>query len=274
MASILESTHKPKDSWSASLYNQHLSFVYADVHTKPVLELLAPQKGECILDMGCGSGEITVQLQNFVGEDGVVVGVDMSANMLEKAKDNGLRQLFQGDIQKLSLPNDYKYLTGSFDAVFSNATLHWCKKDPGAPVRAAKQALKPGGRFVGEFCGDSCAQEIRSMIYQALKARDLDPLTLDPWYLPSPEEYRRVLEAEGFKVEHISLNRRFFEFPGSLLGFIRTLYRDSFFAGMSDAEANGVMNEVCTLCEPRMKLQNGAWSGLYVTLRFSAVVPS
>ncbi|KAJ1303681.1 hypothetical protein OPQ81_008107 [Rhizoctonia solani] len=274
MAAIHVPASATKDSWSASLYNQHLSFVYADVHTQPVLGLLAPQKGDRILDMGCGSGEITVQLQDFVGENGIVIGVDMSASMLKRARENGLRNLFLCDIQNLALPEEYKYLAGSFDAVFSNSTLHWCKKDPGAAVRSAKMALKPGGRFVGEFCGDSCAIEVRSVIDQVLKARGLDPLALDPWYLPRPEEYKKVLEAEGFKVEHISLNRRLFKFPGSLLGFIRTLYRESFFGGMSDEEAESAMNEVCTLCEPHMRQENGAWLGLYVTLRFSATAPS
>ncbi|CAE6535568.1 unnamed protein product [Rhizoctonia solani] len=273
MAASPELACEPKDSWSASLYNQHLSFVYADVQTRPVLELLAPRKGDHILDLGCGSGEITVQVQDFIGERGIVVGVDLSQSMLDKARENGLRELFLCDIQNLVMPSDYKHLTGSFDAVFSNATLHWCKKDPRAAVRAAKQALKPGGRFVGEFCGDSCAIEIRSMIYQVLTARGLNPSALDPWYLPGPEEYKRVLEAEGFKVEHIFLNSRVFEFPGSLLGFIHTLYRDNFFGGMSDEEADRAMNEVCTLCEPIMKLKTGAWSGIYVTLRFSAIAP-
>ncbi|KAG8726510.1 hypothetical protein FRC11_015054, partial [Ceratobasidium sp. 423] len=207
--------------------------------------LLAPQTGDYILDMGCGSGEITVQLQDFVGEKGIVVGIDLSQNMLDRARENGLREFFLCDIQNLVMPNDYEYLTGSFDAVFSNATLHWCKKDPGTAVRAARQALKPGGRFIGEFCGDSCAIEVRSVIYQLLKARGLDPSALDPWYLPGPEEYKRVLEAEGFKVEHVSLNSRLFEFPGSLYGFIRTLYRDNFFGGMSDEEADSMMKELC-----------------------------
>ncbi|KAH7320518.1 S-adenosyl-L-methionine-dependent methyltransferase [Rhizoctonia solani] len=274
MAASHEHISEPKDSWSSSMYNQHLSFVYADVHTKPVLELLAPQGGERILDMGCGSGEITVQLQNFVGENGVVVGVDMSSNMLEKAKENGLSELFQGDIQNLSFPNDYKYLTGSFDAVFSNATLHWCKKDPGAPVRAAKQTLKPGGRFVGEFCGYSCGKELISVIYRALEARGLDPSIRDPMYFPRPEEYKRVLEAEGFQVKHISLNYRPFEFPTSLYGFMSTIYRDNFFGGMSDEEADNAMHEVCALCETHMKGENGMWFANYATVRFSAIAPS
>ncbi|CAE6447665.1 unnamed protein product [Rhizoctonia solani] len=273
MATSLERAGKPKDSWSASMYNQHVSFVYADAQIQPVLDLLAPQKGERILDMGCGSGEVTVQLQEFVGEKGVVVGVDLSGNMLEKAKDNGLRELFLCDIQNLVFPNNYKHLVGTFDAVFSNATLHWCKKDPGAAVRAAKMALKPGGRFVGEFCGHLCAIGIRLVIYQVLKARGLDPSALDPWYLPPIEQYKMVLEAEGFKVEHISLNPRIIEFPGSLPGFLHALFRGTFFGKLTDEEADKVINEICTLCEPDMKLETGAWSGVYVTLRFSAIAP-
>lgn len=68
--------------WSASTYNKVASFVYSKAYTSPVLELLAAQPGERILDLGCGSGELTKGLAKAVGSEGVVVGVDASESMV------------------------------------------------------------------------------------------------------------------------------------------------------------------------------------------------
>ncbi|KAG8731355.1 hypothetical protein FRC12_019775 [Ceratobasidium sp. 428] len=146
-------TSAPKDTWSASQYNASASFVYSDAYTQPVLDLLQLKPGERVLDIGCGTGELSVRLQDFLGEEGALVGVDASEGMLKRAKENGLENFFCCDAQKLVLPDEFKHLSGTFDAVFTNATLHWCNKDPPAVVRAAKEVLKPGGRFVGEFGG-------------------------------------------------------------------------------------------------------------------------
>jgi SAM-dependent methyltransferase len=180
-----------KDAWSAFQYNKAASFVYSDAYTQHVLGLLSPKPGERILDLGCGTGELSFRLQEFVGESGLVLGVDSSENMvssrqvsaaivlivspqLKTAKMNGIRNSFCCDIQNLAMPEKFNHLSGTFDgmsassqnfdillslkcgsilAVFTNATLHWCKRDPLGVVRAAKNVLKPGGRFAGEFGG-------------------------------------------------------------------------------------------------------------------------
>ncbi|KAL5632439.1 hypothetical protein ACGC1H_005409 [Rhizoctonia solani] len=164
----------PKDTWSASQYNTAASFVYSNAYTQPILELLSPSEGESILDMGCGTGELTYRLQEFVGHDGLVVGVDSSLDMLDKARRNGVSNTFCCDIQTLIMPDKFKSLAGTFSAVFTNATLHWCKRDPSGVVRAAKQALKPGGRFVGEFGGYlNC---VYGLLYiRFLKIEELSP---------------------------------------------------------------------------------------------------
>ncbi|KAH7336808.1 S-adenosyl-L-methionine-dependent methyltransferase [Rhizoctonia solani] len=262
-----------KDTWSAFQYNKTASFVYSDAYTQPVLDSLSPLIGESILDMGCGTGELTYRLQEFVGRNGLVVGVDSSQDMLAKAKKNNVTNLFCCDIQSLTMPEDFKSLEGTFNAVFTNAALHWCKRDPSGVVQAAKRALQPGGRFVGEFGGYLNCVGVRSILHQVLRGRGIEPSKVDPWYFPRPENYAKVLESEGFKVEYISLNPRITPLPGPLIDWLRTFARNSLLAEMNDEEAEHIMREVSDLCEPDMKDKNGGWAIMYVRLRFRAVIP-
>ncbi|CAE6506136.1 unnamed protein product [Rhizoctonia solani] len=203
---MLELNSTPKYTWRPALYNKGAPFVYSDENTKPLFQLLSAQKGERIADMGCGTGELTMRLQDLVGEDGFVLGVDASQTMIETAEANGIKNLFCCDVQNLVMPDKFKDLTGTFDAVFTNATLHWCNQNPHGPVRAAKSLLKPGGRFVGEFCGYMTGIGTRCAFSEALKKRGV--ALPDPWFLPQPVEYAKILESEGFHVEHVSLNPR------------------------------------------------------------------
>ncbi|KAJ1299283.1 hypothetical protein OPQ81_011868 [Rhizoctonia solani] len=268
---MIELNDTPKYTWHPALYNQSAPFVYSSENTKPLFELLSAHPGERVVDMGCGTGELTIRLQELVGENGIVLGVDASESMLETAEANGVKNLFCCDIQKLVVPAEFKDLTGTFDAVFTNATLHWCKQDPHGPVRAAKSLLKPGGRFVGEFCGYMTGAGIRSAIAQVLKRRGVIPPS--PWFLPQPAEYAKILEAEGFQVEHISLNPRVSPLPGPMVDFLRALYRTAFLKDMSDEEAEGVLQEVSDICEFDQKDGMGTWSSMYVTVRFRAIAP-
>lgn len=163
MASL---SHTPAahDNWSSSTYQHNASFVYSSAFTDPVLALLRPiVPGERILDLGCGSGELTEKIRRRVSRNdglGLVVGADSSADMIREAIERGTR----GSDSKVS----YHVLSGErlnellpllefesgggelFDAVFSNAALHWMKKDPALVIRNVASVLKSGGRFVGE----------------------------------------------------------------------------------------------------------------------------
>ena len=166
------SSVKAADSsgWSASRYNKTASFVYSTSFIAPVLSLLDAKPGERIFDFGCGSGEVTLQIAEAVGKEGVVVGVDLSQSMvsanfikvswdpppskIDKAKANGAQHAFVADIQHLLIPEPFSWIKSvKFDAVFSNASLHWCKQNPVGVLESAKGVLKRGGRFVGEMGG-------------------------------------------------------------------------------------------------------------------------
>ena len=163
-------------------YQKHANFVYKADFTKPVLDLLNAQPGERIIDLGCGTGELTHFISQAVGEQGEVWAVDSSESMvrqanpkggrnaslhprraetcpiqLEKARDeiggHGRRVTFvRADIQGLAGTLD-SALGGTFDAVFSSATFHWCKADPGGVIDGVRWLLKPGGRLAFEMGG-------------------------------------------------------------------------------------------------------------------------
>ncbi|CAE6440589.1 unnamed protein product [Rhizoctonia solani] len=268
---MLELKSTPNYTWRPALYNKSAAFVYSDENTEPLFHLLCAQSGEQIVDMGCGTGELTMRVQRLVGQEGLVLGVDASKDMLEIARSNGVKNLFCGDIQNLVVPDDFKSLTGKFDAVFTNSTLQWCKQDPHGPVRAAKSLLKPGGRFVGEFPGYMTGIGTRCAFSQALKKRGIMPP--DPWFLPQPTEYARILESEGFKVEHISLNPRVCPLPGPMIDFLRAIYRVAFLKDMKDKEAEAILREVSDICELEHKDGMGDWSIMHTTVRFRAIAP-
>ncbi|CCO36816.1 hypothetical protein BN14_10962 [Rhizoctonia solani AG-1 IB] len=261
---MIEPSATPKYTWYPALYNSSAPFVYSDENTKPLFALLSARPGEQIVDMGCGTGELTQRLQELVGEEGLVMG-------LEVARANGVKKSFCCDIQNLVIPTEFKHLAGTFDAVFTNATLHWCKQDPHGPIRAAKTLLKPGGRFVGEFCGYMTGTGIRCAISQVLKRRGIT--VPDPWFLPQPMEYAEILRSEGFQVENVSLNPRVSPLPGTMVDFLRALYRVAFLNDIEDEEAEGILEEVSAICEFDQRDGAGVWSSIYATVRFRALAP-
>jgi trans-aconitate methyltransferase len=182
----------PTQRWNAALYDQKHSFVYG--YGKDIVSLLAPQPGELILDLGCGTGPLTREIADAGAR---VVGIDGSPEMIDKARQQYPGLEFQaGDARTFSFPY-------TFDAVFSNAVLHWVP-DAGAVAARIALALKPGGRFVAEFGGKGNIAAIATATCQAV-AELLDIRTEHSWYFPSSGEYAIVLEQHGLEVQSASL---------------------------------------------------------------------
>ncbi|CEI81808.1 class I SAM-dependent methyltransferase [Oceanobacillus sp. M60] len=178
-----------KDSWNADLYDGNHSFVSS--FGNHLLELLSPVEGEQILDVGCGTGDLAHQINQH---GAAVTGVDKSENMVHKANDKYPDIMFMPkDVLELEYNND-------FDAVFSNATLHWVKQ-PKEALQHIYNSLKPGGRFVAEFGGKSNVQTITNEIIHQVKKAGI-PYTPEqfPWYFPSIGEYAALMEETGFNV--------------------------------------------------------------------------
>ncbi len=171
--------------WDAADYARVGGFVPA--LGAAALELLDPQPGEHILDVGCGDGTLTLKIKE-AGAD--VVGIDNSLSMVAAAKAKGLDARLM-DAAELKFAE-------AFDAAFSNATLHWVL-DKERAARAIWFALKHGGRFAGEFGGAGNLRRLREALDDELVARGFEPpVEAANWY-PTPEEFSAVYETAGFK---------------------------------------------------------------------------
>jgi trans-aconitate methyltransferase len=245
--------------WDPARYARHARFV-SDLGS-PVVELLAPRRGERILDLGCGDGVLTKTLADL-GCD--VIGVDSSAAQVEAARALGLdaRVMAAED-----LPFDRE-----FDAVFSNAVLHWIRRaDP--MIAGVHRALKPGGRFVAECGGHGCIQKIRTVLVRALDRRGQDGEARVPWYYPTPGDYATRLERAGFRVDSIALIPRPTALPGNLIDFVET-FAQSFLQDLSGDARAEYLQEVQDALEPELRNADGTWIADYVRLRFAATKPT
>jgi len=242
--------------WDPRTYAQHGRFV-SDLGAG-VVDLLAPARGERILDLGCGDGALTEKL---VAAGAQVVGVDASPEQVEAARARGLDARVA---RAEALP-----FAAEFDAVFSNAALHWIR-DADAVLASVHRALRPGGRFVAEMGGAGNVAAIRAALAEALDRRGLDGRAFDLLFLPTAEEYRARLEAHGFAVRTIALFPRPTPLPGEMSAWLETFAQPSLRA-VSDGDRPGLIEEVTAALRPRLYQADQGWVADYVRLRFAAV---
>ncbi len=182
------------DTWNASLYQNRHSFVWE--FGRDLLALLDPQPGERVLDVGCGTGQLTAAIADA---GALVTGIDNSAAMVAQARGNFPQIRFEvHDVCALPFESE-------FDAVFSNAALHWVTRASEAAA-AISRSLKPGGRFVAELGGRGNIAALMEASDRAMRALGVtDPERFHPWFYPSVGEYSALLESQGFEVVFATL---------------------------------------------------------------------
>lgn len=247
--------------WNAAGYAEHAHFVPA--LGQPVLDLLNPQPGEKILDLGCGDGVLS---EKIIALGAHLVGVDSSAEMIEAARKRGVDARWM-DATRLSFDDE-------FDAVFSNATLHWIKNDPDAVIAGVRRALKRGGRFVGEFGGHGCVAAITVALMTALERRGVEhPVRAIPWYFATVEDYRSRLMRGGFTVEYIALIPRPTPLPTGMKGWLRT-FAIPFSGLLPEGDRVAFLDDAVEILRPVLCDEQGNWTADYTRLRFAARVPN
>ncbi len=244
-----------EQTWSSKTYAENARFV-SDLGM-PVVEWLNPRIGERILDLGCGDGALTVKLRELGCE---VIGIDSSPDFIRSAKLLGLDARL--------LDGHQLHFNSEFDAVFSNAALHWMKQ-PDRVIEGVWRSLKPGGRFVGEFGGDGNVSKITKALHTVLKKYEIDADEIDPWYFPTVEDYQSRLEARGFSVNEIMSSPRPTALPTEIRGWLLT-FGNPFMAAIAASERDAFLKEVIALLEPDLRDASGQWFADYVRLRFSA----
>jgi len=242
-------------TWSPERYEKNARFV-SDLGM-PVVELLAPRPGERVLDLGCGDGALTEKLAAM---GCVVVGVDASPEQVAGACARGLDC-------RVASGEDLRF-DGEFDAVFSNAAMHWMRRAD-AVIAGVRRALRPGGRFVAEMGGFGCVATIRAALGAALAARGLDAAAYDPWFFPTVEDYGARLESQGFAIDSIALFPRPTPLPGDVVGWLET-FAESFLVGVPADERPAFLTEVRDGLRTQLADAADNWTADYVRLRFAA----
>jgi len=245
-------------TWDPERYARNARFV-ADLGM-PVVHLLAPRPGERILDLGCGDGVLTAKLAEMGCE---VVGVDASDEQIAAARKLGLdARALAGE----SLP-----FRNEFDAVFSNAALHWMLR-PAEVIAGVWQALRRGGRFVAEMGGHGNVERTKAALVDALDRRGIHGESLVPWYFPTIEDYSARLRTAGFVISYISLFPRPTPLPGDIGSWLET-FAESFLRALPAAEQPAYIAEVREALRPKLCDGSGNWTADYVRLRFAAQKP-
>src|SRR5579859_689658 len=244
MAALKYDTH-----WNANLYNDKHNFVFK--YGEDVVQLLAPGKGERILDVGCGTGYLT----NLIAQAGArVVGIDNSPSMVQRA------QAVYPDLDFRVLSATEFFFETPFDAVFSNATLHWVLDKETAIDRIA-QALRPGGRLVLEMGGKGNVEEIVVATRKVLTRHGYySNAATQLWYFPSLSEYTTLLEKKGFRVgfaAHFDRLTVLKDTDNGIKDWIK-MFGNAFFADIPDSQRETVLEEIQEAVRPT-NYRNGNW---------------
>jgi trans-aconitate methyltransferase len=254
----------PENRWDAALYQGRHGFVWE--YGEELLNLLSPQPGEYILDLGCGTGQLTQQIALTGAE---VMGIDGAPTMIEQAKQNYPHLEFA-----VADARDFQ-VEQPFDAVFSNAVLHWIL-EPAAVIGCIHQALKPGGRFVAEFGGKGNIGAIASSLYSVLSQIGCtSPERLSPWYFPSIGEYTNRLEHQGFDVTYAVLFDRPTPLEDGEAGMANWLrmFASRFLDTLSVEQQTQVIQAVEQRLKPT-QYQERTWIADYRRLRVVAIKTS
>ena len=243
-------------TWSPERYARTAGFV--PEFGVAVLGLLAPHAGENILDLGCGDGSLT---EKIIASGASAVGIDSSPEQVTAAEARGVdARVCKGQ----SLDFD-----GDFDAVFSNAALHWMRP-PERVAAGVRRALKPGGRFVGEMGGKGNIKTVAAALTASLERRGIDAAALSPWYFPGTEDYNALLQGAGFRVIHMELFPRPTQIPGGIEDWLWT-FCEGYLRAVPDSARAAFIAELEEALAPELADGGGRWSVDYVRLRFHAV---
>ena len=247
-------------TWNAGLYDGKHSFVFK--YGEDVVQLLAPQNGERILDIGCGTGYLT----NLIAQAGArVIGIDKSASMIQRAQavypDLDLRVMSAADFD----------FDAPFDAVFSNAVLHWVLEKEAA-IDCIAKALRPGGRLVLEMGGKGNNEGILVPTRKLLSRHGYyRNAASQPWYFPSLAEYTTLLEHRGFRIRfaaHFDRPTQLQDTDNGIKDWLR-MFGEAIFKDIPESKIESLLEEIQETLKPT-HYKNHTWFADYKRLRIVA----
>lgn len=247
--------------WKPELYNKKHSFVYN--YGENLIQLLEPKENERILDLGCGSGQLTFKINELVRE---TIGIDKSAEMIADAKSK-----FPNIEFLVKDAENFKF-DKKFDSIFSNATLHWVKNYKDS-IKSMYENLKPNGKIVVEFGGKGNVQTIVNQLRESLKSRNYSNQSeLNLWYFPTIGEYSTELESAGFRVlfaQHYDRPTELADKNSGIKDWI-SMFAENFFIGVTGNHIEEIKNEVQESVKEKC-LIDGKWFADYKRIRVIAI---
>jgi trans-aconitate methyltransferase len=254
-------TSQENTDWNASLYDDKHSFVFK--FGEDLVNLLKPQPHERILDLGCGTGYLT----SVIASSGAsVVGIDNSIEMVTKAK----TEYPQIDFQVQSATEFH--FAENFDAVFSNAVLHWIQEKEKV-VELTYKCLKKNGRFVFEMGGKNNVDKIIKALQKSLSKHGYVQNTdISLWYFPSIGEYASLLESKGFRVTfalHYDRETKLSDDKNGIKDWLK-MFASAYLNGIDENDKEGILSDTQAMLEST-NCRNGSWYADYKRLRMVAV---
>ena len=252
------SKNHTQQRWIAERYASNAGFV--PQLGEPLISLLEPMDGERILDLGCGDGALTQKLLGFNVE---VLGVDSSTEQISAARAKGLKAIV--------CDGHYLGFDNEFDAIMSNAALHWMSRDPDAVIRCMFNALKPGGRLVAEMGGKGNIDRILAALRITLDKFGVDWREYYSWYFPDPKEYSERLTRIGFVVTEIELFPRPTKLPGDISNWLET-FAEPYLFSVAETHRADLLDAIKRELRPFL-FKGDSWIIDYMRLRFIAKKP-
>jgi len=242
------------NQWNADNYKKHADFVSNLAF--PVVELLNPQENEKILDLGCGDGTLAVEITKYGSK---VVAVDLSASMVQKTKEKGIEASVMSATELI--------FENEFDAVFSNAVLHWVKEDEKA-IKKISKSLKAKGRFIAEFGGYGNIKFLTDAMEEVFRKHPKFGNFKNPWNFPKVGVYKQQLENNGFKIEYIELIPR----PTKIDDISNWLdiFANGIISHLTHEQQVQFKKEVREILKPKIYSEKDGWVADYVRLRLKA----
>ena len=249
-----------KFNWNPELYDDKHDFVFK--FGEEIIKLLNPQKNETILDIGCGTGDLTKKIAERSEK---VIGIDNSGEMIQAA------QKKYPEISFIHADAKDFHLDNKFDAIFSNAVLHWIPQAE-TMVRNANQLLKIGGRYVVEFGGKGCNYSTLNTLKEQLDKEGLDYPEIESMiYFPSVSQYTTILEKNGFEVNLAMLFDRPTELKGGIDGlrnFIEMFF-NWLFKNVTDSKKSTIIERTIEILKPQI-FNGTSWIADYRRIRIVA----
>lgn len=245
------------DRWEPTLYDEKHSFVWK--LGASLIQLLAPQPGERILDVGCGTGQLTAQIAESAA---TVVGIDNSAAMIEEA-----RRLFPAVEFQLADAHDFSF-EQKFEGIFSNAALHWIR-EPASVARCIRDALATNGRVAVEFGGQGNVRFL-SQAVETASQEFLGETVPHLWYFPSIAAFSTLLEQHGIEVTQAAMIDRPTPLEGDdgLRNWVR-MFGQRWLTLIPAEQHEAFLDRIETIARPNL-FRDSKWHADYRRIRVQA----